>query len=104
MLLPLDCNEEMLELRDNKSKSGKYWVPSINNKKETIKNNHFNLGTINDLRDESINVNKNIKVINMDNFKLHGSKIKVSKLIEKYNKLERIKNKYICTKSNKDSL
>ena len=104
MLLPLDCNEEMLELRDNKSKSGKYRAPSINNKKGTIKNNHFSLGAINDSKDESINTNKNIKVVNMDNFQLYGSKIKVNKLIEKNNKFERIKNKYICKKSNKDSL
>ena len=40
----------------------------------------------------------------MDNFQLHGTKIKVNKLIEKNNKFQRIKNKYIFKKSNKDSL
>ena len=108
MLLPLDAEGEMTELKDKTNKAGKYRSPSINNQKENIKNNHFNVGAINDSRDDSININGNviaiIKSVHTDNFQLYGSKNKADKLIEKNQKFERIKNKYICKKSTKNSI
>ena len=108
MLLPLDAEGEMTELKDKTNKVGKYRSPSINNQKENIKNNHFKVGAINDSGDDSININANvvkiIKSVHTDNFQLYGSKNKADKLIEKNKKFERIKNKYICKKSIKNSI
>ncbi len=103
LLLPLSIDEEMTELRDKKKKSGKYRPPSNNNGKENIKNDHFSVGAINDSRQNSINVNSIIKIEHIDNFQLYSKKIKVNKSIEKNKKFERIKNKYICKKTVKDS-
>jgi len=103
LLLPPDDNEEMTELTDKKNKGRKYRPPSINNNKENIKNENFSVGAINDSRQNSINVNSIIKIEHIDNFQLYSKKIKVNKSIEKNKKFERIKNKYICKKTVKDS-
>ena len=103
LLLPPDDNEEMTELTDKKNKGRKYQPPSINKNKENIKNENFSVGAINDSRECSINVNPNIKIEHMDSFQLYSRKMKVDKSIDKKNKFERIKNKYICKKPARDS-
>ena len=105
-LLPLDLDEEMRELCDKKSTSRKYRPPSINKKNIIYNNNEdLNIGAINDSRKNSINsMNFDLQVVSGEKFQLYGANVKIDKTFEKNKKFERIKNKYICKKSNKDSL
>ena len=102
-LLPMNLDEEMTELNEKKNKSRKYRPPSIekNNKNKKIKID-FNLGAINDSINESI-INSNNQIVSGENFQLYGIKVKVDKSIGKNRKYERIKNKYICKKSIRNS-
>ena len=86
------------DLNDSKN-MGSYRAPSIDsinlnlrtNKKEAQKHN----------KDKPENYWK-LNVTTTDNFQLYSNKIKINKKFEKYKKFERIKNKYICVRKNKN--
>ena len=101
-LLPLDLDEEMRELSEKNSNSGKYRPPSISQKNIiNDSNEHLSIGAINDSRNS---INLDLQVVPGEKFQLYGAKVKVDKSIEKNKKFERIKNRYICKKPNNISL
>ena len=102
-LLPLDFDEEMRELSEKNSHSGKYRPPSIDNKNDIINdsNAHLIIGAINDTKNSII---LDLQIVSGEKFQLYGANVKVDKSIEKNKKYERIKNKYICKKPNTISL
>ena len=113
-LLPLDLEEEMVELNnENYLKSETYQIPSINSinnepenfskcltNKKSSKKIWFSTGdlVINNSREQSLN--KFLQVKNVDNFQLYSNKIKVKKSIINKNKFERIRNRYFFHKNN----
>ena len=105
-LLPFDLDEEMRELSEKKSNSGKYRPPSIN-KKNIINDNkeHLSIGAINDSRNNSINsIILDLQIVSGEKLQLYGTNVKIDKSIEKNKKFERIKNRYIYKKQNNMTL